>query len=314
MKGIVGGVFSAIVIALVVICCFKCTERIPAGYVGVVYKMNGGIDDEVLSQGWHVVSPTKQITLYSIGIEQSYLTAGDDGDSESDDSFEAPSKDGKGLRVDETFTYRYDPERVAEIFTRFKGRSGKEVLRTFIRPNVMSWTKEVTPRYYMTEIIGEQRGAVNIALTEYLKEKFEPYGIIIESASLIDVNVDEETDKAIQKKIQAQQDLEVAKINKQTASVDAEKEKEVALINAEKDKETAKINAEKAKIKAEGDAEAKRIAAEAEAEANKKVAGSLTPELIEKQKIEKWNGTVPQIQGGSTPIVDTRNLTTEEGD
>jgi len=167
----------------------------------------------------------------------------------------------------------------------------------------------------MTEIIGEQRGAVNIALTEYLKEKFEPYGIIIESASLIDVNVDEETDKAIQKKIQAQQDLEVAKINKQTASVDAEKEKEVALINAEKDKETAKINAEKAKIKAEGDAEAKRIAAEAEAEANKKVAGSLTPELIEKQKIEKWNGTVPQIQGGSTPIVDTRNLTTtEEGD
>ena len=306
MKGVVGGVFTAIVIALIVICGFKCTERIPAGYVGVVYRMNGGIDEKTLSQGWHLISPTKKVTLYSIGIEQSYLTAGEDGDSDKDDSFEAPSKDGKGMRVDETFTYRYDETRVAEVFTKFKGRSGKEVLRTFIRPNVMSWTKEVTPKYYLTEIIGEQRGEVNIALTNYLREKFEPYGIIIESASLIDVNVDEETDKAIQQKIKAQQDLEVEKIKKQTASVEAEKEKEVAIIQAEKDKETAAINAEKAKIEAEGDAEAKRIAAEAEAEANKKVAGSLTSELIEHEKIEKWNGSVPQIQGGSTPIVDLR--------
>lgn len=306
MSGKVGGVFVGIVLVILLIGGFMCAERVPAGYVGVVYKMNGGIDDETLSQGWHLVAPTKKVTLYSIGIEQSYLTSGDDGDSEKDDSFEAPSKDGKGMRVDETFTYRYDENRVAEIFTRFKGRSGKDVLRTFIRPNVMSWTKEVTPRYYLTEIIGEQRGAVNIALTEYLQQKFEPYGIIIESASLIDVNVDKETDKAIQKKIQAQQELEVAKINKQTASVEAEKEKEVALIQAEKDKETAVINAEKARIKAEGEAQAQRIKAEAEAEANKKVAGSLTPELIESKKIEKWNGSVPQIQGGSTPIVDLR--------
>lgn len=311
MRGKVGGIFVGVILVILLVCGFMCAKRVPAGYVGVVYKMNGGIDEKTLTQGWHLVAPTKKVTLYSIGIEQSYLTAGDDGDSEGDDSFEAPSKDGKGMRVDETFTYRFDESRVAEIFTRFKGRSGKDVLRTFIRPNVMSWTKEITPKYYLTEIIGEQRGAVNIALTEYLQQKFEPYGIIIESASLIDVNVDEETDKAIQKKIQAQQELEVAKINKQTASVEAEKEKEVALIKAEQDKETAQINAEKAKIKAEGEAEATRIAAQAEAEANKKVAESLTPELIEKQKIDKWNGTVPQLQGNGTPIIDMRGENNE---
>ena len=42
---------------------------------------------------------------------------------------------------------------------------------------------------------------------------------------------------------------------------------------------------EQAKITAEGKAEATRIKADAEAEANKKIAESLTPELIEKQKI-----------------------------
>lgn len=59
-----------------------------------------------------------------------------------------------------------------------------------------------------------------------------------------------------------------------------------------------------------GKAEATRIKADAEAEANKKIAESLTPELIEKQKIDKWNGDVPKVQGGNAAtIVDAGDLT-----
>ena len=55
---------------------------------------------------------------------------------------------------------------------------------------------------------------------------------------------------------------------------------------------------------------ATRIKADAEAEANKKIAESLTPELIEKQKIDKWNGDVPKVQGGNAAtIVDAGDLT-----
>lgn len=77
----------------------------------------------------------------------------------------------------------------------------------------------------------------------------------------------------------------------------------MALIEAEKNREIAQIQAEQAAIKAQGEADAKRIAAEAEAEANRMIAESLTPELIEKMKIEQWKGDVPQVQGSSTPIV-----------
>ena len=63
------------------------------------------------------------------------------------------------------------------------------------------------------------------------------------------------------------------------------------------------IQAEQARIKAEGEAEAIRIAAEAEAEANRKIAESLTQSLLEKIKYEKWNGSVPQVQGSATPII-----------
>lgn len=303
-KGSIGAVFFGFVLVIGIILAFMCTERVPAGYVGVVYSMNGGVAEDTLGQGWHIVSPTKKVTLYSIGIEQSYLTATKDGDSPDDDSFSAPSSDGKGLQMELTFTYRYEADHVASTFTRFKGRSGKELLDSFIKPNVISWTKEVTAKYPVTDILGEKRAELNTVLSDYLAEKFAPYGIVIENASLINIEVDDETRASITKKVTAQQELELANIEAQTAKVQAEKDKQVALIEAEKNKETAEIQAEQKRIQAQGEADAKKIAAEAEAEANRKIADSLTPELIEKLKYEQWNGELPQVQGSGTPIID----------
>lgn len=309
-KGLIGGVVTGVVLVIALIVFFACMEKVPAGYVGIVYSMSGGVSDDVLTQGWHFVEPTKEVTLYSVGIEQSYLTAGEDGDSKKDDSFEVPTSDGKGLKVDLTFTYRYDADRVAELFTRFKGQSGKEVRDSFIKPNIMSWTKEVTAKYPVTDILGDERANLNSAVSEYIRDKFEPYGIIIENVSLIDIDADDETRASVQRKVNAQQELELAQIEQKTANVQAQKDKEVALIAAEKEREVEAINAEKAKIKAEGEAEAVRIQAEAQAEANEMIAESLTPDLIEQQKITKWNGDVPRVYGGDSlsvlPIDDEK--------
>lgn len=305
MKGKIGAIVLGVILFVGLIIGFNCMEKVPAGYVGVVYDMRGGVAEGTLSQGWHFVSPMKEVTLFSIGIEQSYLTAGNDGDSKNDDSFEVPTSDGKGLTVDLTFTYRYDAEQVSDIFTRFKGRSGKEIRDSFIKPNIISWVKEVTARYPVTDILGDERVNINVAVSEYIKEKFKTYGIIVDNVSLINIEADDDTRQAVQRKVTAQQELELAQIEQKTANVQAQKDKEVALIAAEQEKEVASINAEKAKIKAEGEAEAIKIKAKAEAEANKEVANSLTPELIEKQKVDKWKGEVPIVQGsGSMPIIN----------
>lgn len=92
MKGIVGAIVTALVIFGLIIGVAMCTEKIPAGYVGVVYNMNGGIEEDVLTQGFKIVAPTKKITLYSIALEQSYMTKGEQGDSPDDESFEIPTK------------------------------------------------------------------------------------------------------------------------------------------------------------------------------------------------------------------------------
>lgn len=309
-KGYIGGIVLAVVLVISLIVGFSCAEKVPAGYIGIQYSMNGGVSDDVLTQGWHLVSPTKEVVLYSIGIEQSYLTAGEDGDSKKDDSFEVPSSDGKGLMVDLTFTYRFDADKITSIFTRFKGQSGKEVRDSFIKPNIISWTKEVTAKYPVTEILGDERANLNIAVSEYIRDKFEPYGIIVENVSLINIDADDETRASVQRKVNAQQELELAQIEQKTANVQAQKDKEVALVKAEQDKETAEIAAEQAKIKAEGEAEATRIRAEAEAAANELIAASLTPELIENNKISKWNGEVPIVSGNGATIVDVGSVVT----
>lgn len=283
-KGLLGGVVLALAIIIGVIMLALCTTRVPAGYVAVQYNMNGGVKDEVLTQGWHLVSPTTKTTLYTVGIEQSYLTAGDNGDSEGDESFSASSSEGKAMQIEMTFTYQYQPDSVNDVFTRFKGQSGKDVRDSFIKPNMISWTKEVIARYKVSDILGEERANVNIALTEYLSEKFEKYGITIANVSLSNIEVDEETRQAINAKITAQQNAETQSINNQTNIDKAAAEAQVKLTQAQ------------------AEADAKKIQAEAEAKANELLQKSLTDKILRQEYIDKWNGELPDIVTGDDSI------------
>ena len=50
-------------------------EKIAPGYVGVVYSVNGGVQDDILTQGWKWVGPGKKVIKYSVATEQMYLSA-----------------------------------------------------------------------------------------------------------------------------------------------------------------------------------------------------------------------------------------------
>lgn len=304
MYGKIGAIILALILMAAMFCGVVCTEKVPAGYVGVVYNMNGGVDGEILTQGWHLVSPTKKVTTYSIGIEQSYLTSDNKGDSRNDESFSIPTSDGKTVRVNLEFSYRFDESRVASTFVMFKGKSGEVIKDTFIKPKIVAWTQEVSANYPVTDIFGDKRTAINAELDTYLKQKFDPYGIVIDTVNFTDISVDEETAAAIQKKVTAQQEMELANIEAQTAKIQAEKDKQVAEVASQQKIIEENAKAEAMRINAEAEAEAMRIKAEAEATANKMVAASLTPSLIEKIKYEQWNGQLPQVTGSAASLID----------
>ena len=273
-KGRIGAIAIGAVIIIALILCIMCTTRVPAGYVAVQYSLNGGVKDKVLTQGWHMVPPTVKTTKYTVGIEQSYLTKDERGDSEANERFSASSAEGKALGIDLTFTYQYEPKNVKDVFVRFKGQSGKEVRDSFIKPNIISWSKEVIAKYEVADILGAEKATVNKAISDYTAEKFKPYGITISNVSLINVEVDKKTREVINNKIAAQQDAETQKIKNKT-----------------------KVD------KAKADAEAKKIKAEGEAAANKKIQDSLTDNIIKQQYIEKWDGKLPTVSSSNDQLL-----------
>lgn len=278
-KGMRGAIVAGVAIVIAIVLFIMCSVRVPAGYVAVQYSLNGGVKDKVLTQGWHLIPPTIKTTKYTVGIEQSYLTSDKRGDSEDDESFTASSAEGKAIDIDLTFTYQYQPESVTKVFTQFKGQSGKEVRDSFIKPNIISWTKEVVAKYNVADILGAEKANVNIALTDYISKKFAPYGITISNVSLINVGVDKKTREVINDKIAAQQKAETQKIENQT-----------------------KVE------KAEADAKAKLIAAEAEAKANQLIQKSLTDGVLKQQYIEKWNGELPKVSSDSSMMYNLNDM------
>ena len=282
--GFVGAVVLGVMLVFSLIFLMISTTKIKPGYVGIVYSINGGVKGDTLTQGWHVVGPTKKVTKYSIGVEQSYLTKDKKGDSPKDDSFNIPTSDGKTVNCDLEFSYRFDEDKLPNTFVQFKGRDGQDILDTFIKPKMIAWSQEVTSKYPVTQILGDKRDTINSELDSYLKEKFKPYGIVIDTVNFTRISADKQTKKAIQKKVTAQQELETARVKSQTAEINANKDLQVAEIKAKK----------------------KLVEAKAKAEANKIVSDSLTDKLIQQNKIDKWNGKLPTVTNGGSSIIDLR--------
>ncbi len=129
----------------------------------------------------------------------------------------------------------------------------------------------------------------------------EKYGINIISVSIENLDfTDAFTDAVEAKQVAAQKKLQ-AEIEQSQKTMETEQQAERQRIQAEAEAAVAKIEADAA-------AYATRVKAEAEAEANKLIAESLTPELIEFQEVQNWNGELPQFVSGDSgtmlPILD----------
>lgn len=264
---------------------FLSSEIIKPGYVGIQYSMDGGVKDETLSQGFHFINPLTKVKQYTVATEQAYLSKDNKEGSEGDDSFNIPTSDGKTVNVDLEFSYHFDSDTLPQTYVRFKGESGKEIEQTFIRGKMKAWASEVSSEFSVIDVYGSKRADLNSRVLEHVKSKFKPYGIEIDTVNFSRIGLDDQTAKAIQNRINKQQELETAKVE------------------VEKAKETAK----KKEIEAQADAQSKLIQAEGEAKANEKLAKSITPELIKMKEAEarEKHGWVT-VQGG-TPVVDAKN-------
>lgn len=276
-----GMLIIALIVIVTMVLGIMCIEKIPRGHVGSIYSIKGGTSDEVLSEGWHMVSPTKKVTEYSVATEQLLLTQDERKGSEKDESFNATCKDGV-LNVDLEMSYHFEAENIPTIAKKYRGMSGDEIVTNIIKSKVKTYVNEVTSEYTILEAYMDKKSELNQELTVHLKEALEPYGVVVESATIPRAEPDEAIKSAITERSKKAQEVEAAK----------------------QEQEKQKILAETKRIEAEGEAEAAIAKAQGEAEANRLISESLTDELLKKIELEARmeHGWVT-IQGAST-IVD----------
>lgn len=279
-KGKLGAIIAVALIGFGIIGAMTCTTKVKPGYVAVQYSVNGGVKDEILTQGWHITSPGIKTTSYSIATETFVMSEDERAGSKEDESFSVSANDGI-LNVDFEMQYSYLPENVVKVFNKYRGIDGETVVSTNLRSRIKTVVNEVLSNYSVLEVHLEKKAEINEVLTKRLREVLSEYGITVESATLPATRVSSEVQQSITNRTIKAQELEAEKMNQ----------------------EKIKLEAETAKIKAEGEAKAKIIEAQAEADANKAISESITQNIIDMKLAEarEKHGWV-EVNGASTVV------------
>ncbi|MCC8196040.1 MAG: prohibitin family protein [Ruminococcus sp.] len=189
-------------------------------------------------------------------------------------STEAFSKDLQTVSTTLAINYRVDTGMSYSIYKNV----GSDYEMVLITPAVNEVLKATVSQYTAEESV-TNRTLISDGLLEGLNEKLNDSGLYITDVNIIDFDFSEAYITAIEEKQVAQQQL-----------LKAETEKETTITNAE------------------AEAEAMKIQAEAEAEANRILSESISDELVEYYKIEKWDGKLPTITGGSSMMLDVSSI------
>ena len=188
-------------------------------------------------------------------------------------SAEASSKDLQDVFTDVALNWHIIPDEANAIFQQIGDE--REVVARIIDPAVEEVLKAVMAKYTAEEII-TKRGEVKAAVDEFLTLRLLTYHIAVDDISLVHVHFSQRFSDAVEAK--------------QIAEQEAKRGEFLAL-------------------KAVKEAEAKVNLAKGEAEVQRLLQDNLTPELLERQAIEKWDGKLPLIVGeGGKNLLDLSKL------
>ena len=167
------------------------------------------------------------------------------------------------------------------VFEKFRGQKIELIESGYMKNSMFEVVNNITSQYSLMELVGDKRPEINDNIFNAFRENLSPYGIVIETFNLSSVETDDQTKEAIEAVINSQNRLQQSKVELQKAEVEAET----------------------ARVKARGEADAMIIQAEGQAEANAKLQTTLTDNVIEQRRIEKWDGKLPQIVGSDGVII-----------
>lgn len=175
------------------------------------------------------------------------------------------SKDMQEVTSQIALNYHVAPSEVNKIYQQI----GLDFSDRIIDPSIHEAIKSVTAKYTAVELI-TNRHVVTKEITDVIRERLAPYHIYVDQVSTKDFDFSEKFKAAIEAKQEAEQLAQKA-----TRDLD--------------------------RIKTE--AEQQVVTSRAAAQSFQLQSRSLTPQMIQMEWIKKWDGKLPSVQGGNTPMI-----------
>jgi len=276
-------------IALAVVFVFGTSgcmiDRVTPGYAGVkVYNWGNdkGLDIEPLPVGRIVYNPiTTDIYKFPTYVQHFNW----DMYGRDDDSFVVNSTEGSVIGFDVSIALSFEESQVPNIFATYR-RSAPEIVNGYVRSIVEREFTSKAATMRATEIVGNGKVTLIEHVLERVRETMGPVGINVQFVAITgEMRLDEQVSRSINAVLTAaQQALEA---QNRIVQAEAEANQKIA--------------------RARGDSLSMVIDAGGRAEANRLLNLSLTDRLVQYEQIKKWDGVLPQVTGGATPIIDFRN-------
>ena len=274
---------------------------VPSGYVGIKTSY-GQISGEVLPSGQYFSVPF----IYHVDKINCKQQDAKYEDKIWGESSERTPVYAENIRI----SFQINSEKAAWIWSNveewdYKLLKGSIISTAIKRAAVELPNNQVTNRSYIEPLA-----------LKYLQEEIDKYYkesvLTVNSVNIGNMDFSDEYNAALEKRDLAKLEAENAKYVNEKKLADAEATAQEAKIKSDSEIEIKKQETEAA-------AERKRITAEAEAEANKKIAESLTPELIELKRIDveikqaeslgNWRPSV--VGGNSVPMLNINSSSDE---
>jgi regulator of protease activity HflC (stomatin/prohibitin superfamily) len=249
---------------------------VEAGHVGVVKRL-GAVQPEPLLEGFHFKRPFVD-QIDQIDMRLLYINA----------KATAASKDLQTVSAEVNVTFSLFGPLAPIVYQRIG--STAQVAAAVVEPAIQESVKAVTAQYTAEELVTKRaivKQAIQQAITTFidntLKEKEIGNAVKLANVAITDFAFSDEFNRAIESKVKAEQE-----------ALRAKNEKIMRVTQAE-------ASAEERKLAAGAEAYSTEIQSKARADAIKREAESLrsSPEIIQLRAVEKWDGTLPRIQGSS---------------
>ena len=276
-----------VTLSIAAIAILSACTKVPAGNVGVKFDLYGGdkgVTGEVVGPGKYWLGWNEEMYLFPTFTQNTVWTKDSAPGSETDESITFQDKEGTQINADVGISYAIKADKADTVFQKYR-KGVDEITDTYVRNMVRDAINSETSTMDVADVYGPGKEKLMSNVTERVRLQVSDIGIIVEKIYWIGaMRLPPTITTAINSKIEATQKAQQRENELQTATAQAQIERE----------------------KARGEADAKVIAAKGEAEANRLVQASLTTELVEYTKANKWNGVLPTTTGGVIPMMNIK--------